>query len=978
MSFNKVSDRNFNLKFLVTRQALLHQACLILFIICVTSCSAPTDHAIITDLNLPEDLEATLWAESPMFYNPTNMDIDIHGRVWITEAVNYRSFNNDSIHNLHHSKGDRVMILEDKDHDGKAETSKIFVQDKDLVSPLGIAVIGKKVIVSCSPHIIIYTDENQDDIPDKKEIFLTGFGGLDHDHSLHAVVQGPDGKWYFNTGNAGPHIVKDHAGWTLRAGSLYTGGSPYNKTNKGNMVSDDGKVWVGGLSLRIDPDGKGLKVMGHNFRNSYESTIDSYGNLWQNDNDDQVVACRTSWLMEGGNAGYFSNDGTRYWQADQRPWQEIFTAHWHQDDPGVMPAGDKSGAGAPTGIVRYEGDVLGPQYQGMLFSADAGRNVVFGYKPQLRRSGYDMGARTNFLTSLVGDNAGYVWNDSAQNAKTEKWFRPSDVVVGTDGTLFVADWYDPVVGGHQMDDSLGYGRIYRIRPKGTNPQAPRVDLKSWSGLIKAFKNPAIHLRAAAFDEMVSRGEAGVTNIKALLDDDNKFIQARAIWLLSKLGNNGVKEVTGLLDNKDPIVRSTAYRALRQVNVDILPVASKLADDTSSFVRREVIISLRDLPFDKTKPVLLKLAATYDGSDRWYLAALASSCHLHEQEIYDALVSSNIVNKNPLEWTAKASDLSCTLHPPAIADAFSARASDSSISMSERSRSITALAFINTTQAVKGMIGLSKSSLKQVAEEATYWLSFRQSNDWFSLVDWTKSGIDPEHERKVAAMKVKLRKILDVSLPFDEKKWNAQDMAGDEVGGQMLLGAVAEHKITNELYPFIADVIFKNPDPAVRIQASGYFIKPRVSKSYAIPEIVTLIPDAGNGQLLFEKNCTVCHTAGKKGGDVGPNLSTIGQKFDKEGILDAIINPSSGIVFGYEPWLITTKAGESFYGFLIADGEKSITVKDIAGRTHTVSTASVTSRKKQENSIMPEASAFGFTEQELGDIAGYLMMQKGGK
>ena len=88
-------------------------------------------------LYLPDDLEVTLWAESPMFYNPTNMDIDSRGRVWITEAVNYRNYNNDSTKNLHHSRGDRVMILDDTDGDGKADDSKIFVQDKDLVSPLG-------------------------------------------------------------------------------------------------------------------------------------------------------------------------------------------------------------------------------------------------------------------------------------------------------------------------------------------------------------------------------------------------------------------------------------------------------------------------------------------------------------------------------------------------------------------------------------------------------------------------------------------------------------------------------------------------------------------------------------------------------------------------------------------------------------------------------------------------------------------------
>ena len=82
------------------------------------------------------------------------------------------------------------MILEDTDQDGKADISKVFVEDEDLVSPLGIAVIGDKVIVSCSPNLIVYTDADGDDKPEKKEIILTGFGGLDHDHSLHA-----DRRW---------------------------------------------------------------------------------------------------------------------------------------------------------------------------------------------------------------------------------------------------------------------------------------------------------------------------------------------------------------------------------------------------------------------------------------------------------------------------------------------------------------------------------------------------------------------------------------------------------------------------------------------------------------------------------------------------------------------------------------------------------------------------------------------------------------
>jgi len=371
------------------------------------SSGAPIALADTAKLYVPDDLEATLWAEAPMFHNPTNMDIDAKGRVWITEAVNYRDFNTKPAERLSHKqKGDRVMILEDKDGDGKAESSKVYVEDTLLTSPLGIAVIGNKTIVSCAPNLIIYTDKDGDDKPDSREIFLTGFGGFDHDHSLHSLVAGPDGKYYFNTGNAGPHQVKDKSGWTLRSGSLYTGGTPYNKSNQGNQKSDDGRIWVGGLALRINPDGTGLKVLGHNFRNSFEVCLDSYGNMWQNDNDDQVITCRVSFLQENGNAGYFSADGTRYWQADRRPGQDIFTTHWHQEDPGVMPAGDNTGAGSPTGIVFYEGDELGKDYRGTLLSCEAGRNVIFAYKPEQTGAGFKLNRR-DLISSFPQANERY-------------------------------------------------------------------------------------------------------------------------------------------------------------------------------------------------------------------------------------------------------------------------------------------------------------------------------------------------------------------------------------------------------------------------------------------------------------------------------------------------------------------------------------------------------------------------------------------
>jgi putative membrane-bound dehydrogenase-like protein len=929
-----------------------------------------------TDLYLPDDLEATLWAESPMFYNPTNMDVDSKGRIWITEAVNYRNYNNDSTKFLHHPNGDRVMILEDTDQDGKADRSKVFVEDKDLLSPVGIAVIGNKVIVSCSPNLIVYTDENGDDKPDRKEILLTGFGGKDHDHSLHSVTAGPDGNWYFNVGDAGPHIVTDKSGWTLRSGSIYTGGSPYNDKNEGNLKSDDGKVWVGGLALRINPDGSNLKVLAHNFRNSYEVVTDSYGNLWQNDNDDQVVTCRTTWLMEGGNAGYFSSDGTRYWQADQRPGQDIFAAHWHQDDPGVMPAGDRSGAGAPTGVAINESDALGKAYMGMLLSADAGRNVIFGYHPVIKKSGYDLGNRENFITSLSADNEGYVWNDTAQNAAKEKWFRPADVTIGTDGAIYIADWYDPVVGGHQMKDSIGYGRIYRIAPKNKKLTNPKIDLNTIKGQIEAFKNPAVNVRNSAFEKLRQQGAAVIAPVKKLLTDENPYVRARAVWLLAQLGENGRKEVETILNDPDEKLRATAFRSLRLVAADIFPYAKQVSADASAFVRREVAVALRDESISAKKEILLSLASKYDGDDRWYLETLGSAMDADAEVWYNEL-KTLFAEKNTtsMHWKKPMTDFAWRLHPINAVNDIAQRASDSSLGAEERKKMITALAFINDKTAATAMLNITKSGLPDVKEQAVYWLSFRQSNDWYSLLDWSKINLNMAYERKLAAMKVKRQILLDDRQSQDERGWRTEEMAADSIGGQMLIGLMAENKLPPQLLPVVEKYIFNNPDLAVRVQAGKYVKRSGDGKKFSIDAIAALPGDRVAGKTIFANTCSTCHRVGATGNDIGPELTTIGKKFDKVALLDAIINPSAGIVFGYEPWLVNTKDGQSVFGFLVSENKQSVVIKDITGNKHIIAQNKISSKKKQEKSLMPDPTTTGLTEQNLADITAYLLSPK---
>lgn len=956
-------------------------------------------------LYLPEDLEATLWAEAPMFYNPTNMDIDARGRVWVTEAVNYRKFNNKAEERLNHPDGERIVILTDTDGDGKADESKVFVTDPDLVSPLGIAVVGNRVIVSCAPNLVVYTDENGDDKPDRKEILLTGFGGLDHDHALHAVVAGPDGRYYFNTGNAGPHVVTDKNGWTLRSGSLYVGGTPYNKQNHGNQVSDDGRIWTGGMALRVNPDGSGLKVMAHNFRNNYETALDSYGNMWQNDNDDQVVACRTSWLMEGANAGYFSTDGTRYWQADQRPGQTIPTAHWHQEDPNVLPVGDMTGAGSPTGMVVYEGDELGPQYRGMLLSAEAGRNVIFSYKPEPLGAGYRM-PRTDFISTFAKVDEQYKW-DAIEN-DSRKWFRPSDVAVGPDGAIYIADWYDPVVGGHQMKDHDGYGRIYRITPKGRPLRVPKLDLRTTQGQIAALLNPAVNVRMLGFNALREQGEKAVEPVMALLSLPNPYHRARAVFLLAHLGAEGQFEVERLLKAADAPMRLAALRALRSITPEnskanpaltasqqaLLPLLGNLSTDPSPMVRGEVAIALRDVPYADCRLMLRNLVNGYDGQDRYYLTALGIAADGKEEALV-ADLSPNLP-PDPLDWDQRTANLIWELHPASAVALLKKRAEATTLSPNARKQAIVTLGFIKSPLAARAMVDLTKSTEPAIADQARYWTGFRRTNDWATLLNWDEVmpiRVSAEEQKMLAKRQV----LLDEYKTAAEKQTVALDMAQDPEGGKLLVGLAADKKLSDELLKAIAPVILKNKDQTVRTMAKDYFSpkpapEPQPETVVATPgtsaevatannptglstaKIAMLTGSSRSGQGVFTANCATCHRYGQQGADIGPDLTMIHQKFDKNALLDAIINPSAAIAFGYEPWMIVTKKGQTYYGFLVSDSEQAVVVKSPTGPKHTIPTDQIASRRQYRTSLMPDPVSMQLNNQQLADLAAFLLKQ----
>ena len=405
----------------------------------------------VANLEVHPELEAQLVVSEPRITNPTNLDVDAKGRVWICDVVNYRG------NNGKRPAGDRILILEDIGPDGHAGKVTTFYQGKDVDTAMGICVLGDKVIVSATPNILVFTKDENDKIV-KKEALFTKSGQVQHDHSLHTFVFGPDGKYYWNHGNTGNAVFdKD--------------GKPV-VTIDGNVVNAQGHPYRQGMVFRCDPDGSHFEVLAHNFRNNYEVAVDSFGALWQSDNDDDGNrGVRINFVMEGGNFGYSDEMTGAGWQAKRTNMEaEIPLRHWHLNDPGVVPNMLQTGAGSPAGICVYEGDLLPKIFRGQLIHCDPGPSVCRAYIVTPKGAGY-----TASIVNIL------------DGTKKNNWFRPVDVCTAPDGSLFVTDWYDPGVGGHAQRDT-DRGRVFRVAPKGSKYSVPKLDFSTLEGAAAAARS----------------------------------------------------------------------------------------------------------------------------------------------------------------------------------------------------------------------------------------------------------------------------------------------------------------------------------------------------------------------------------------------------------------------------------------------------------------------------------------------------------
>ena len=961
-------------------------------------------------LEVYEGLEIKVVATEPMLRNPTNIDVDDRGRIWVTEAYNYRPSINGNPTN---PEGDRIMILEDHNGDGKADTAKIYYQGPELNAPLGICVLGKRVIVSQSPYVWSFYDDNGDDKADRKEILFQGIGGDQHDHGIHAFTFGADGKLYFNFGNEGI-TLKD-------------------KNNK-TVLDQDGdeigpKKYTQGMVFRCNPDGSKVECLGQNFRNPYEVAVDSYGGLWQSDNDDDGNrATRINFVMEYGNFGFKDEITKAGWQSARTNMEDsIPFQHWHLNDPGVIPNLLQTGAGSPTGMVIYEGYLLPEKFRGEMIHCDAGPNVVRSYPVAKKGAGYT--ADTINIIKGIKD----------------KWFRPADVCVAPDGSLIVADWYDPGVGGHAAGDQVR-GRIYRIAPPGTPYTIPKQDYSTLEGAIAALQNPNLSVRYNAWMSLHDLGSAAIPALEKIwLTGTDSRIRARAFWILVKMqGNNPATYVGQAMKDHMPEIRILGIRASRELGLNLVAILNELKSDQDPQVRREMAIALHHLNAAEAPQLWVALASEHDGTDRWYLEALGIGADGQWDKFFAAWLQAN---SHPLN-TGGSRDIVWRARTNLALPWLAQLASDKKIPLNERLRYFRAFDFlegnaksshllkmisVNTADDIETNIlvlhALDTKTVENsaVARKALHdvILSVMGTREYIDLVKRYKlrsenknllglaiqknneelgrdaadlllsmggapmvktvlSGKDTS--RAVAMMNavggVGSKTSIDMLQQFaltDSNPMHMRKIAAGKIGRswggeERVLELLKNKKIPASLIPDVVDGVSQAWRGSVRSEAQSYlpgYDSLANKKAPGIEELRAMKANALNGKTVFMNSCSLCHQVNNEGYDFGPKLTEIGSKLPKDGLWETIVRPSAGISFGYEGWDITLKDGTKYSGIISSKTETDIELKLPGGIKKQLKTSNISSLKEMRTSMMPDGLYRNMKEQDIADLLEYL-------
>lgn len=965
------------------------------------------------EMRIADGLKIELVAAEPEIESPVEMAFDEDGKLWVVEMRDYP--NGPAPGELPQG---RIKILEDRDGDGRYETSRVFADQLSFAN--GLLPWDGGVIVTAAPNIMFLKDTDGDGVADVKKVLYEGFAALNPQLRVSHPVLGLDGWIYVANGLRGGQVIK--------AGD-----------------KDDKPINLSGMDFRFNMltgEAEAISGMGQ-----FGNTFDDWGNRFVCDNRHHLrhVVMPNHYIKRNPNLAVpeVLEDISEIEESFGGAGAKIYplSKNWTTSN---LHAGRFTAA---CGVFIYRGDLL-PEYRGCAFTCDPTGNLVHGERMTPHGATFrskPLKAGVEFL------------------ATPDEWTRPVSLAHGPDGALYIVDMaraviehpeFMPTELKNRPDLVIGKdkGRIWRIVPtdkSGINQSAnrplPPTKAKSDGVIVVSVRKPdlggastfdlvaqlanpnAWHRETAQRLLLTRQDKKCIDLLKALFNTTNEpRARIAAAWLLQAYGEVNEQLVMFLLHDERARVREVGVQFAEKWLAKSELIQKRvfaLAQDADPRLRFQIALSVN--PENDKKLSAIRKIALNGAKDRWTRFAVESAITNQGGELIEALFR----NEDDFDWSKDQT----TAHIQLIQEVSSltgAAKPDRAelerlfmlIFLHARNRDTKgiplAMAAINglATGLERRGSSLSAALFSQLkGDEHPAWLA------WYDRLLSHAMSIGMDRQREVGERVESLRLLAHDGRPQHDAEF--VKLISDDPLQEVRLAAVRVLAARNSpAVPTLLMQSWKSYTPAVRREVTEamlrqperikvFFdeieagrVKPgdvdalrtrqltqhnradirdrakKLLETNLPPErkqvmenykaALTLKGDAQNGKAIFQKNCATCHRVGGVGVDVGADIADTRSK-TPDLLMTNILNPNQAIDSNYINYVVLTKSGKVLTGIIAAETASSITLKRAENQTEVVLRQEIEELESTGQSLMPEGLEKNIPVQEMADLLSFL-------
>lgn len=979
---------------------------------------APDPELEKATFKVPEGFEVKLFAADPAIAKPIQMNFDEDGRLWIASSEVYPQIVPGA------PATDRVVVIEDTDHDGVADKTHVFADG--LLIPTGIAPGDGGVWVANSTELLHFADHDGDLKADSRRVVLSGFGTEDTHHILHTLRWGYDGFLYFNQ-------------------SIYI--HSHIETPWGVRRLNAGGIW------QFRPETLELGVFMRGLVNTWGHHYDRFGQSFATDG-------------AGGEGINYVIPGGYYFTA----------ANAERLVKGLNPGSPKH-----CGLELVDTPMLPPDWQGNALTNDFRGHRVVRFVLTEEGSGYVSREQQEVIWSdhvafrpidikIGPDGAIYIadwYNPIIQHGEVDFRDERRD---HTHGRIWRVTWK----GAPKRE----------FKPVSTRSNTELFEaLRSNDGIERQSAKQILRQRGP---EVVAELEHWLATVK-LTDDEHDHVRLESLWCFQAARSIQPALLESLLQSPDARIRAAAVRVLSHWKY-FLPKSRTLlqaaAQDAHPQVRLEAVRAISFSPLDDSERQIADGSAFPQDN----IAASGTTPILAEYADPKLIETALLPLKQPVDpfldyamwlttrelaplWrpTFEKGELDFSNDADQVAFAFSALGTGAPVELLmkdlyaehvthdkrhrlvdlicssadagqlSRLASLAAVHLDGTT--LKTLLQISQSRKLSPIVNAEEFLSLLNSDDLVvrhaalqAIGQWNVTSLKPQLKKVVAEKSTSLAdlnaaftgialsqdpeliKLLESIGSSPESNFDARRMAlerlaharpqiaarlavdlmasipeggsingiarnllSDKDGTQLLTAALAGKELNTDVARDVLRVLRESGRADAELEAALRKAgKIESRKSLSDADRAALLgrvasASAADGERIYREEklgCLKCHAIGGAGGKVGPDMISLGASAQPDYLLESLLNPNAKVKENYHTTVVATVDGEVFAGVQIQKSDKTLTLRTAENKIVEIPIDQI-EETSQGVSLMPEGLVDSLTDDEIASVVRFL-------